>query len=141
VAFRHPRDAKMQHDAAASMGRLVAMCVLEHGEALDALCRAAEAKGPRDIDKAGLRARLSWALSDSADAWRRTRRWADINLRRGIKPLLEARASAEDILRHAHSLNEAEGEPFARLEVVGIVAEEMLIALRSTRTRRGRYVR
>lgn len=141
MAFRHRLDPKLQHDAAASMGRLVAMGVLEQAEALDALCRAAEAKAPHDLDRVGLRSRLSWALSDSADAWRRARRWADLNLRRGIKPLLEARASAEDILRHAHTLNEAEGEPFARLEVVGLVAEEMLIALRGLRTRRGRYVR
>jgi hypothetical protein len=120
------------------MGRLVAQGVLEHMDGLDALCRAAEPSLSPDASRSGLRSRLSATLMDSTEAWRRARHWADRSIRRGIRPMIEERATAIEIVRHAHALNESEGEPMLRREVVEIVGEELQAALRTIRPMRGR---
>jgi hypothetical protein len=119
------------------MGKLVAQGVLEHGEALDAVFAAASAKASADLCRSGLRARLSWQISDAAEGWRRSRRWADLTIRREIAPMVQARSKADAILAKAHEVNEAEGSPFLSREVVQVVAEELETALRTMR--RGRW--
>lgn len=132
----HARDPKIQVGAAASLGKLVAQGVIEHDDALEAVFRVADANAPAGHDRSGMRARLSWQIMDTAEGWRRARRWAEMDIRKGIRPMLVPGVVASEIVREAHRINEAKGEPLIRREVREIVAEEMQSALRAMRFQR-----
>jgi hypothetical protein len=133
-----PGDPETQFGAAARMGKLVAQGLLEPAEALDSLCAAAFARAHPAADRSGLRARLSWEMHDSADAWQSARHGAEMQIRRALQPLLNQRADATSIVRHAQALNERLQGPLLRPEVLAIVGEEMHAALRFMRPVKGR---
>lgn len=138
MAFAHPHDPKTQWQAAETFGKLVAQGVIEHADALAAAFHAADAKAPRDLSRSDLRTRLAWHIHDCAEGWQRRRRHAEFLIRQDMRPLLERRLPAIEIVRAAHGVNERLGEPLLRREVVSIAAEEMQAALRFMRAPRSR---
>ena len=82
----HPLDPPAQHRAAVVFGRLVAAGLLTREECLPHLVRAG--LRTRQVDPAGLRARLAHTLHDAAAVHARRRSRAARAVREAVAPLL-----------------------------------------------------
>jgi hypothetical protein len=128
MAFSHPLDPPIQTAAASAAGKLVAQGILAEDDILPELITAALRAGYRG-HRHGLQCRLTWALRDSADHWRRERDRAEFVIRRELAPMLDAWEEAVAIFRAGHAINERLQEPLLRCEVVGVVESEMAVRL------------
>lgn len=98
MSVRHPLDPEAPYRAAPLLGRLVAMGLLDRGEALDALLHAPT--DPR-LSRSGLQSRLAHALDDAATAHGRRRTAAERAVRRAVAGPLLARAPRAALLAAA----------------------------------------
>jgi hypothetical protein len=128
MAFSHPLDPPIQTAAANAAGKLVAQGILAEADILPELIAAAIKAGYRG-HRHGLQCRLTWALRDSADHWRRERDRAEFLTRRELAPMLDAWEDAAPIFRAGHAINERLKEPLLRCEVVAVIESEMAVRL------------
>jgi hypothetical protein len=124
MAFSHRLDPPLQTAAARAAGKLVAQGILAEDDILPDLITAAIKAGYRG-HRHGLQARLTWALRESADYWRRERDRAEFVIRRELAPMLDALEEGLAIIRQGHAINERLAEPLLRREVLAVVESEM----------------
>lgn len=129
MTFPHHLDPPGLWDACADAAVLVAQRILAPDDVVASLHDAAVCGGYAG-DIRGLRTRILWAVRDGAEAWGFRRDRAEWDIRRGLGPLLEARAPAAVILAEAERINAAAGHPLLRPEVAEVVKEAMRAKLR-----------
>lgn len=118
-------DPPHLHDAASKLGKLVSAGILDFGEALDSLMRAAITAGIDDL--LAIESRLSRTLAAAAMDQELA---ASRAIRHALQPLLARRAPKAEILKTAHFVNRKHGAVLSPRTVEAIALEEVTQRLR-----------
>src|SRR4051812_27288201 len=128
MAFKHPLDPQTQWDAAAKLGKLVAMRLVETEDVIPLLIEASVAAGYSG-SLGGLQSRLHGQVADNATYWRSQRDRAEFTIRRELEPMLARLAPADDILTAAYAVNERFESPLTTRETRAIAEEQVAATL------------
>ena len=119
-----------QMRAADGFGRLIGWGFMDQRECLDALLVAASDAMP-NADPSGRRMVMAHALRDAVQDWNVARDRALAQIRRELRPLLDARRPAAELVNAAQEINRGHRRALLRVEVEDAVRDVIASRLRA----------
>lgn len=119
-----------QFRAAYGFGRIIGWGLMDQRECLDALLAAASSVMP-NVDPSGRRMVMAHALHDAVQQWEMAREQSARKIRWELRPMLDAKKPAAELMEAAHEINRSHKRALSRMEVEQAVRDAVGARLRA----------